>query len=66
MAVDLKILRIKKGLSQQEMSKQIGISQATISSWEQGQSIPSGKNIKKLASFFGVNADVIFNAIFYN
>lgn len=46
------------------MGKQIGISQVTISSWERGDSIPSGKNIKKLAEFFGVKPNIIFDAVF--
>lgn len=66
MATELKVLRVRKGLNQEEMGKQIGISQVTISSWERGDSIPSGKNIKKLADFFGVKPNVIFDAVFYN
>lgn len=64
LATELKILRIRKGLNQEEMGKQIGISQVTISSWERGDSIPSGKNIKKLAEFFGVKPNIIFDAVF--
>lgn len=66
MATELKVLRVRKGLNQEEMGKQIGISQVTISSWERGDSIPSGKNIKKLADFFGVKPNVIFDAVFNN
>ncbi|WP_019205472.1 helix-turn-helix transcriptional regulator [Limosilactobacillus ingluviei] len=66
MATELKVLRVRKGLNQEEMGKQIGISQVTISAWERGDSIPSGKNIKKLADFFGVKPNVIFDAVFNN
>lgn len=60
----LKLLRVSKGLSQEELSKQIGISQTTISQWENGASIPTGKNIYRLAKFFAVEPTVIFDAVF--
>lgn len=62
----LRALRVTNGLTQVELAKLLGTSQTTISSWEQGESVPSGKNIKKIADFYNVKPDVIFDAIFYD
>lgn len=60
----LRALRVAKGMTQVELAQSLGTSQTTISSWEQGESVPSGKNIKKIADFYNVKPDVIFDAIF--
>ncbi len=62
----LRALRVANGLTQVELAKLLGTSQTTISSWEKGESVPNGKNIKKIADFYSVEADVIFDAIFYD
>lgn len=60
----LKILRVRKNISQQELGEALGVSQITISSWEQGKTNPSSKNVYELAKFYKVEPTVIFNAIF--
>ena len=42
MTVSLKALRANAQLSQSELGKKLGVSQTSISSWEQGDSIPKG------------------------
>ena len=49
----LKTLRTKNGLTQQELAKKIGVSQASIFYWETGKREPSFKTIEKLAKVFG-------------
>ena len=58
-SLNLKELREKKGLSQTELSKLIGISRSTLSNYESGQSEPILCNIIKLASFFNCSLDEI-------
>ncbi|WP_195558411.1 helix-turn-helix transcriptional regulator [Ligilactobacillus salivarius] len=60
----LKLLRVNKGFNQDELGEKIGVSQTTISSWEQGKAKPSAKNIYKLAKIYAVEPTVIFNTIF--
>ena len=60
----LKLLRVNKGFNQDELGEKIGVSQTTISAWEQGKAKPSAKNIYKLAKIYAVEPTVIFNAIF--
>lgn len=60
----LKLLRVNKGFNQDELGEKIGVSQTTISAWEQGRTKPSAKNIYKLAKIYAVEPTVIFNTIF--
>lgn len=60
----LKLLRVNKGLNQNELGEKIGVSQTTISAWEQGKSKPSARNIYKLAEIYAVEPTVIFNTLF--
>lgn len=53
----IKELREKKGLSQDELADKIKVTGSSISLWELGSTNPKGKNLIKLASFFGVDAD---------
>lgn len=56
----LKNLREERHLSQLEMSRRAGISQATISAIEKGDRQPSMQMIDRLAKFFGVPASTLF------
>ena len=51
----LKELRLKRGLSQQELAKKVGISNQSISSYEKGVRKPKIEAWKKLADYFGVS-----------
>lgn len=47
-------LRRQKGLSQNELAEQIGVSRILISRWESEAVKPSPKNMSKLSEFFSV------------
>nr|DAF46787.1 MAG TPA: Repressor protein CI [Siphoviridae sp. ctj0M16] len=64
LTMTLKMLRVGKGLSQTELGKEIGVSQTTISAWEQGLSKPSSRNIYALAQLYAIDPSVIFDALF--
>ncbi len=55
----LKELRQEKNLSQEDLVKAIGISQACIARWEIGKQEPKYIYIIKLAQFFGVTIDYL-------
>lgn len=55
----LKILRLERGLSQQELSTKLNIPRTTISSWELGRRSPDIKMLEILADFFKVSIDYL-------
>ena len=44
-------------LTQKEVAKSTGISEATISKYIKGTREPGGRNLFKLANFFGLSAE---------
>lgn len=55
----LRDLRNEKGLSQRELAKQLQVSSAIISKWENGLMQPTADNIIAVADFFNVCADYL-------
>ena len=52
-------LRKEKGLSQRQLAKELGTSQANLSRWEQGSNHPSIIECWKIADYFEVSIDVL-------
>ena len=52
-------LRKEKGLSQRQLAKELGTSQANLSRWEQGLNEPSIIECWKIADFFDVSIDFL-------
>lgn len=50
-------LRRKKGLSQEDLANQIGVSRQTVSKWESGQSFPDAEKLMLLSETFSVSID---------
>lgn len=63
----LKTLRDEKNLTQIELSKKFDYiySDALISKWERGESVPNIDDLKNLAKFFEVSVDEILNGAKY-
>ena len=59
MAERLKALRKEKNIGQNLLAKELQISNASISYWENGKQEPSAQAIFKLADYFGVSADYL-------
>lgn len=57
----IKKLRKKKGITQEELARDIGISFQAISKWENGVSLPDITLTPILASYFGVSMDELFD-----
>ncbi len=53
--------RKAKGHTQQEVAERLGISNRTLSSWEQGRAYPDILTLPALAEIYGVTADEILN-----
>lgn len=52
-------LRSRHGISQNELSKRLGVTRATVNSWEMGTSYPSAQSLVELASFFKTSTDYL-------
>lgn len=55
----LKELRDDKGISQQALAKETGISKSAIAFWELGQRIPNAQAVIILAKYFNVSTDYL-------
>ena len=55
----IKELRGEKGLTQQALARDIGVSQKAVDYWERGINEPKASYIVKLADYFGVSADFL-------
>jgi len=56
----LQILKAK-GLSAYKVSKDTGISQATLTSWKNGSYVPKYDKLKRLADYLGVDISALLN-----
>lgn len=45
--------RIRLGMSQQELANRVGVSQQSVSKWEEGTATPRGKRLSKLIDTLG-------------
>ena len=50
-------LRKQKGLSQDELGGELGVSRQTISKWESGETTPEMEKLVKISDYFGVSLD---------
>ena len=55
LAENLKVLRKRKGFSQEELAVRINVVRQTVSKWEKGLSVPDADALVKLAEVLGVS-----------
>lgn len=55
----VKELRKEKGLTQQKLAKEVGISRSAIAMYETGECDPSSEMLKTLSIFFDVSTDYV-------
>lgn len=51
----LKRLRIRNAMTQKELAEKMGVTQATISNWEIGKSVPSNGQKRELKNILGIS-----------
>lgn len=56
-------LRKQRGISQEGLADQLGVSRQAVSKWESEQSIPDLDKIILLSEFFGVTTDYLLKGI---
>lgn len=55
----LKSLRNRKGLSQSEFAKQIGVSKSSVNMYERGDREPNFETLEAIADYFNVDLDYL-------
>ena len=58
---NLKLLRKKKGISQEELAEKVGVSRQSVSKWETGEAYPEMNNILELCKIFKCNIGELVN-----
>ena len=53
----LRDLRLEKGLTQEQLAKDINFSMSIVNKWENGKKKPNFKALKILAKYFNVSAN---------
>ena len=59
LGINLRELRMKKGLTQEQLSYELGVSSQSISRWENGSTYPDITMLPVLASCFNVSIDTL-------
>ena len=57
---NIKMLREKRGYSQEHISKALGISQQAIAKWENEDTMPRADKLPELARILGCTIDELF------
>ena len=58
----LQDLRKKKGLTQEELAKELYVSRTAISKWESGKGYPNIDSLKEISRFFSVTIDELLSS----
>ncbi|MCD8188861.1 MAG: helix-turn-helix transcriptional regulator [Clostridiales bacterium] len=56
-------LRKARGISQEELAEQVGVSRQAVSKWESGQSCPELDKVVLLSDYFGVTTDYLLKGV---
>ena len=57
--ITLEAARVNVGLSQKEAAKALGVSNKTLSNWENGQTFPAVDKIEKMCALYRVPYDLL-------
>lgn len=58
---NIKLLRVEKGLSQEQLAKEVHVTQTAVSQWELGRTAPDKDVANALADFFDVSLDFLLD-----
>lgn len=59
----LKELRAERGVGQNALARELNLSNASISYWENGKQEPCASALYKLATYFGVSIDYLVGKV---
>ena len=55
-------LRMKQGLSQDELAEKLFVTRQAVSRWENGETVPNTETLKLLSKFFGVSINTLLGS----
>ena len=58
--ISLAAARVNAGLTQEEVSRSLGISKNTLINWEKGKSIPRATQMQKMCEIYNISEEYIF------
>ena len=61
LAENIKFLRKKMKLNQEELAKKLGVKQSSVSYWEIGKKIPRKEQMSKLVKFFKFSPNLLYS-----
>ena len=53
----LQTLRVRKGLSQERLAEELGVSRQAVSKWERDETLPETEKVIRISDYFGVTLD---------
>ena len=56
---NLKLYRVKAGLTQESIAEKLGVSRQAVAKWERGESVPDIDCCIALADIFGISVDML-------
>ena len=56
-ATTIKVLRMEKGINQEQLAEQLHVTRQAVSSWETGKTQPDIETLKAIAEYFGVDLE---------
>lgn len=63
MVNQLKLMRSRKGMTQEEVAEQVGVSRQAVAKWEKGETLPDVESCVKLADLYGVPLDMLVRGL---
>ena len=55
-------LRVKNGLSQEELAERVYVTRQAVSRWEQGETVPNTETLKRLSKLFDVSINTLLGS----
>lgn len=57
----ISILRKRKGITQQQLADELGVTTSAVSKWENGKNLPDTPVVTRICDFFDLTLDELFN-----
>ena len=58
--ISIKAARVNSKMNQSEFAREIGVSLATVTNWENGKTEPDASQLRKISEISGIPMDFIF------